>query len=247
MKRQVSRLIAGFFLLLLSPLVLFAQGGSPAPQPAMADQFTGNYKGSAKSPDGDIVLTLEIKSEKGKISGRLVTPQGEQPFTSSDFVGGKLTIKLGSGAGAGLLALQLRDGKAVGDWKAEGRTRAVEFQTVPVAADPSVAEVKKSPEPSDAELLAGEWDAAADAQGQAFPFTLTLKVAGENVTGTSSSQLGNSTISTGSWKDGKLAVVLDSANGQIALIATMVDGKLVGDYDFAGQLQGKWVATKKKP
>jgi hypothetical protein len=247
MKRQVSRPIAGFFLLLLSPLVLFAQGGSPAPQPATADQFAGNYKGSAKSPDGDIVLTLEIKSEKGKISGRLITPQGEQPFTSGDIVGGKLTIKLGSGADAGLLALQLRDGKAVGDWKGSGRTRAVEFQTVLVAADPSVAVVKKSPEPSAAELLSGEWDAAADAQGQAFPFTLTLKVEGENVTGSSSSQLGNSTISTGSWKDGKLAVILDSANGQIALIATMVDGKLVGDYDFAGQLQGKWVATKKKP
>jgi hypothetical protein len=27
----------------------------------------------------------------------------------------------------------------------------------------------------------------------------------------------------------------------------MVDGKLVGDFDYNGQLQGKWVATKKKP
>lgn len=247
MKRQVSKPIAAFFLLLLSPFVLFAQGGSPSPQPATADQFGGNYKGSAKSPDGDIALTLEIKSEKGKISGRLITPQGEQPFTSSDLVDGKLTIKLGSGAGAGSLALQLRDGKAVGDWTADGQTRAVEFQTAPAATDAPVAEVKKSPEPSPADVLTGEWDASADAQGQAFPFTLTLKVEGEKVTGTSSSTLGNSTISTGSWKDGKLAIVLDAANGPIALIATMTDGKLVGDYDFAGQLQGKWVAIRKKP
>jgi hypothetical protein len=247
MKRQLSKPIAAFFLLLISPLALFAQGGSSAPQPATADQFAGSYKGSAKSPDGDLALTLEIKSEKGKISGRLVTPQGEQPFTAGDIVGGKLTIKLGSGAGAGVLALQLRDGKAVGDWKADGRTRAVEFQTVLPATVVSVAEVKNSPEPSAAELLSGEWDAAADAQGQAFPFTLTLKVEGEKVTGGSSSSLGNSSISTGSWKDGKLAIVLDAANGPIALIATMTDGKLVGDYDFAGQLQGKWVATKRKP
>jgi hypothetical protein len=117
---------------------------------------------------------------------------------------------------------------------------------VVVATDAAVVGVK-SPEPSAAELLSGEWDAAADAQGQAFPFTLTLKVEGEKVTGASSSSLGNSTISTGTWKDGKLAIVLDAANGPIALIATMTDGKLVGDYDFAGQLQGKWVATKKKP
>ena len=247
MRRQVSKPIAAFFLLLLSPFALFAQGGSPAPQPATADQFGGNYKGNAKSPDGDIALTLEIKSDKGKISGRLVTPQGDQPFTSGEIIGGKLTIKLGSGAGAGVLALQLRDGKAVGEWKADGRTRAVEFQTVVNATNASVVEVKKSPEPSTAELLTGEWDAAADAQGQAFPFTLTLKVEGDNVTGSSSSSLGNSTISTGTWKDGKLAVILDAANGPIALIATIVDGKLVGDYDFAGQLQGKWVAEKKKP
>ena len=247
MTGQISKPIAAFFLLLLLPLVLFAQGGSPAVQPATGDQFGGNYKGSAKSPDGDIALTLDIKSEHGKISGRLITPQGEQPFTSGDIVDGKLTIKLGSGSGASVLALQLRDGKPVGDWKAGGRTRAVEFQRVIVATDGPVVEVKKSPEPSGAELLSGEWDAAADAQGSAFPFTLTLKVEGDNVTGSSSSQLGTSTISTGTWKDGKLAIVLDSANGQIALIATVVDGKLVGDYDFAGQLQGKWVATKKKP
>ena len=79
MKRQVSKPIAVVFLLLLSPLLLFAQGGPSAPQPATVDQFAGNYKGSAKSPDGDLALTLEIKSENGKISGRLVTPQGEQP------------------------------------------------------------------------------------------------------------------------------------------------------------------------
>src|SRR5437867_2395229 len=85
--------------------------------------------------------------------------------------------------------------------------------------------------------------AYADAQGQPFPFTLTLKLEGEKVTGSSSSQLGTSTISSGVWKEGKLTLLLDSNNGQIGLIATLVDGKLVGDYDFAGQLQGKWVGV----
>jgi len=94
--------------------------------------------------------------------------------------------------------------------------------------------------------ISGEWDAAADAQGQAFPFTLSLKQDGETVTGTSHSELGTSSVSTGTWKDGKLVLLLDSANGQIALVATMTDGKLTGDYDYAGQMQGKWIATKKK-
>ena len=38
------------------------------------------------------------------------------------------------------------------------------------------------------------------------------------------------------YKDGKLAVVLD---GNITLVATMIEGKLSGDYDFAGQSSGK--------
>lgn len=248
MKRRVSKPIAAFFLLLLSPLALFAQDGPATVKPPTADQFAGNYKGAAKSPDGDVALTLEIKSDKGKISGRLITPQGEQPFTSGEVVDGKLTIKLGAGSGAGQLALQLRDDKAVGEWKAGGPARPVEFKKFPLATEAAAAEVTKpATEASAAEVLTGEWDAAADVQGQAFPFLLSLKVDGDKVTGTSDSQLGNSTISSGSLKDGKLVLVLDSANGQTALIGTLVDGKLVGDYDYAGHLQGKWVATKKRP
>ena len=248
MKRRVSKLVAVFFLLLLSPLMLFAQDGAPTAKPPTVDQFVGNYKGTAKSPQGDIALSLEIKSDKGKISGRLITPKGEEPLTSGEVMVSKLTIKLGLGSGANQLVLQLRDDKAVGEWKTGGQTRAVEFRKVLPSTEATVAEVSKpATEPSTAEALAGEWEAAADVQGQPFPFVLSLKVEGDKVTGESSSQLGTSTISSGSWKDGKLAVVLEGSNGQIALIATMVDGKLAGDFDYAGQLSGKWVAVKKKP
>jgi hypothetical protein len=86
----------------------------------------------------------------------------------------------------------------------------------------------------------------ADAQGQAVPFTLVLKLDGEKLTGSSNSQLGSSTVSSGTWKDGKLAVVLDTGGGNITLVATMVEGKLSGEYDYMGQGSGKWVAQKKK-
>jgi len=245
-RKPLLKTVAGCFLLLLSALNLFAQSSAPVSKPT-ADQFVGNYKGTAADPAGAITLTLEIKTENGKISGRLLAPQKEQPLTSGDVVDGKLTVKTGTGNTAGTLVLQQRDKKLVGEWKVDGKTRQVELERVPAEKEPAAAEVKKVTEPSSAEVLTGVWDAAADAQGQAFPFTLTLKVEGEKVTGSSSSQLGESTISSGTWKDGKLAVVLDGTAGQVALIATLVDGKLSGDYDFAGQLQGKWVAAKKKP
>jgi hypothetical protein len=93
--------------------------------------------------------------------------------------------------------------------------------------------------------LTGEWDAVADANGQPFPFLLVLKVDGENVTGSSSSQLGEATMKSGSWKGGKLVFQLEGENGVISMSAVVIEGKLSGEFDYAGQLQGKWVAVKK--
>ena len=120
--------------------------------------------------------------------------------------------------------------KLVGDWIRGTNKGTVELTKFDPAAD----------------VISGEWDAVADAQGQPFPFTLTLKVEGEKVTGSSTSQLGTTQITTGTWKDGKLSIMMEGGAGQIAMMASIVEGKLSGDYDFAGQLSGKWVAIKKK-
>ena len=83
----------------------------------------------------------------------------------------------------------------------------IEFKKVPPAADAAAAPVASpatAPAPA-AVNLNGNWEAVADANGQPFPFALTLKIEGETVTGSSSSQLGESMIKSGTWKDGKLA------------------------------------------
>jgi hypothetical protein len=215
-------------LLLLSPLALCAQT-----QPPTADQFVGNYKGTAKMGSGEMDVTLEIRSANGKISGRAVAAGTEYQINSAQIVEGKLMLKLAT-ADAASLTLQQREDKLVGDWINGAQKGTVELKKV-------------AAEPSTAEFLTGQWDAAADANGQPFPFTLNLKVDGEKVTGTSTSELGTSTITSGAWKDGKLVFVLDSANGQIGMVAGIVDGKLVGDFDYSGQMTGKWAAVKKKP
>ncbi len=215
-------------LLLLSPLALCAQTQKPA-----ADQFAGTYKGTAKMGSGEMDVTLEVKSANGNISGRAVTAGTEYQITSGQVVDGKLTLKFGT-ANPASLVLQQREDKLVGDWIRGDQKGTVELKKI--AAEPSMAE-----------FLTGQWDGTADANGQPFPFLLTLKVDGEKVTGTSSSDLGTSPITTGSWKDGKLVFVLDSANGQIGMVATIIDGKLVGDFDLSGQMTGKWAAVKRKP
>jgi hypothetical protein len=213
-------------LILPSSLTVMAQVKDPG-----ADQFVGHYKGTVKRASGQTDVTIDIKSADGKFSGRAVTAEGEYPISSGEIAGGKLTLKFGAPAEGALLTLQKGEDKLTGDWVR--------------GADKGTVELKAA-EVFTAEMLNGEWDAVADAQGQPFPFLLTLKVDGEKVTGTSSSQLGTSPITSGTWKDGKLAIVLEGTAGQIAMGATMIEGKLSGEFDFAGQLSGKWVAIKKK-
>lgn len=199
--------------------VALAQGNQPA-------SVAGKYEGTAKSPDGDVHLVLELADDGGKISGQITSPHGVYKIAKGQMAAGVLTLE--AEGNKGKLTLKQKADVLSGDFTADGKTGPVEFKRA--AADE----------------ISGEWEAVADAQGQAVPFSLSLKLDGEKVTGSSSSQLGNSTISSGVWKDGKLALMLETGNGQIALVATMVEGKLSGDFDYAGQMSGKWVAQKKK-
>lgn len=191
--------------------------------------LSGKYEGTAKGSDGEIHLTLDLVDDGGKISGQVTSPHGLYKIVKAQMAAGVLTLDAEGSNSKGKLTLRQKNDVLSGDFTADGKTGAVEFRRA--AKDE----------------ISGEWEAVADAQGQAFPFSLSLKLDGEKVTGSSSSQLGTSNISSGVWKDGKLAIMLESGSGQIALVATIVEGKLSGDYDFSGQASGKWVAQKKKP
>ena len=225
--------------LIVLPVAAFGQTSEVnKPKQLTLEQFAGRYKGTAQSPTRDLALALEIKFQDGKLSGSLSESKITQQILSGEIADGKLVVHLQDSSGTARLTLEPRDGRLSGRWIiasgewgfAGGEPGVVRFERVTETSAPDIS---------------GEWDGAADAQGQAFPFTLTLKVEGDKVTGSSSSELGTTTISSGVWKDGKLAIVLESGSGQIGLVATVQDGKLVGDYDFAGQMQGKWVAVRK--
>ena len=198
------------------------------------DSISGKYVGVAKSAGAaDAELTLELKNEGGKITGSLISGQTKTEISDGTLLDGKLTLKLGEAAKDGVLTAKVDGGTLVGEWVAGSQTKAVELKRG--ATTEAAASVN----------LNGTWDGLADANGQGFPFTLTLKVEGEKVTGGSSSQLGDSNISEGTWKDGKLSFQLNGQNGAISMSATIVEGKLSGEFDYSGQLQGKWVAVRK--
>ena len=221
---------------LLGATVVFAQG---TPAPAKPTGITGNYEGNLKGQ----AVALELMTKDGKLQGRL--KNGEKTYELTEAaVNGEGTLSLTFGKD-GKLDGKTDGTKITGNWIAGPEKSPIELKRV---AAPAVAgsTATSAPVPAGAPVnLNGEWEAMADANGQPFPFLLTLKVEGEKVTGGSSSQLGEATIKEGTWKDGKLAFQLEGTNGIISMNATVIEGKLSGDFDYAGQLQGKWVAVKK--
>jgi hypothetical protein len=202
---------------------------------AQAPDVSGKYEGTVKTAGAaDATATLEIKNEAGKVSGRLVSGSATLEISEGTLADGKLSLKFGAVGKDGILNAKVEEDKITGDWIAGSTKKSVELKKVggAVAAAPKVD-------------LNGQWEAVADAQGQPFPFLLNLKLEGESVSGSSSSQLGESRIKTGTWKDGKLSLEIEGQNGAVILTAGVVDGKLSGEFDFSGQLSGKWVAVKK--
>src|SRR5207245_2896881 len=133
--RNAFRAQLSMFVIVVAAMMILAQAGS-------GPSLTGKYEGTAKGPDGEIHLTLDLTDDAGKISGQINSPHG-------------------------------------------------------------VYKIVKA-------------------------------------------QMGTSNIANGTWKYVKLAILLEAGAGQIVLKAVIVDGKFSGEYDFAGQSSGKWVAVKKK-
>jgi hypothetical protein len=216
----VTTAVASFALLLLASMV--------AAQPQTS--WAGKYAGVVKDDNGvEQKLALDIIEDSGKYSGTFTTANGSFKILKGQMANGVLTLDIEKpGGSSGQMSFKKNGEVLVATFTEAGKARSIDFRKAA------------------GEDISGEWEAVADANGQAFPFTLTLKTDGEKVTGSSNSQLGTANISTGTWKDGKLSIVLEGGNGNITMVASIVDGKLSGDFDFAGQMSGKWVAQKKK-
>ena len=226
---------------LLGSVVAFAQT-APA-------NISGTYEGMVKRPGAtaEEKVTLELKSEGGKVTGRATHGTMTADVTDGKFENGTLTLTLGNDV---KFVAKLDGDKLIGDATHGTDKMHMELKKVTAAASPAPATTAPSAAPAApaapaAFNLNGQWDGVADANGQPFPFLLTLKVDGETVTGSSSSQLGEATVKNGTWKDGKLSFELEGSSGTIVMSATVIDGKLSGEFDYSGQAQGKWVAIKK--
>jgi hypothetical protein len=223
---------------LLGSIVAFAQG---------TPNLNGTYEGMVKMPNmPEGKVSIELKSEGGKITGRAMHGPKTIEISEAKLENGTLTLHFDKDHA---FVGKVDGDKLVGEVSDGAQKFPIELKKVtPAAAAAPATAAAPAGAPAAAAAavnLDGQWDAIADANGQPFPFLLTLKVEGDKVTGSSSSQLGESVVKDGSWKDGKLMFQLEGQNGTISMSATVIEGKLSGEFDYAGQLQGKWVAQKK--
>ena len=240
-------------LITLSAVASAATFNYSSNSPAQAkDPLSGKYEGVAKSEQiGDIPLTVEIKNDNGKVSGKIDTPQGPAPITGGTFDNGKLTMKFDAGGNEGTVTAMLDGDKITGKWELAGQGGTLELKRAGMASSgaakpaPAAGAPAAGP-PAAGDPVSGEWDATADAGGTSLPFTLKLKLEGDKVTGSSESAQGSAPLSKGTYSNNKISFSLDTPNGSIGMTAMIKDGKMVGDFDFAGQMTGKWEATKKK-
>lgn len=255
LKMQSRKLITPMLIAVLMTLasVVSAASFNRSTNPAQTqDTLSGKYEGVAKSEQmGDIPLTVEIKNDNGKLSGKIDTPQGPAAITSGTFDNGKIVMKFDAGGNEGTVTATLVGDKISGKWELGGQGGALELKRAAMVAaappaSPAGGAAKTESAPAAAgDPISGDWEATADAQGTSIPFTLKLKLEGDKVTGTSDSAQGAAPLSKGTYSAGKISFSLDTPNGAIGMTGTVKDGKIVGDFDFAGQMTGKWEAKKK--
>jgi hypothetical protein len=209
------------------------------------DTVSGKYEGVAKSDQmGDLPLTVELKNDNGKISGKIDTPQGPAAITSGTYADGKITIKFDAGGNEGTVTATVNGDKISGKWELGGQGGPLELKKAGAVAAGGDAK-KEETKSATVDPLSGEWDGSAEAQGTNIPFTLKLKLDGEKVSGSSESAQGSVPISKGTFVANKLTFSLETPNGAIVLTGMVKEGKIAGEFDFAGQMTGKWEAKKK--
>ena len=92
--------------------------------------------------------------------------------------------------------------------------------------------------------ITGTWSCQAKGGSQGdTPFTLYLQQNGENVDGSVSSPLGDTSISSGTFKGDTLEIHIDSPDGEYVLIAKLDKGALSGTWTMSTD-KGTWEGKK---
>src|SRR5712692_11637699 len=151
---QLRKFATPLLIVTLMTLCALASAGSLNTQ--NKDALSGKYEGVAKSDQlGDIPITVEIKNDNGKLSGKIDTPQGPAAITGGTFDNGKIVMKFDAGGNEGTVTATLDGDKITGKWELAGQGGSLELKRASmVAAAPAPATPAA---PAAGDPLTGDW------------------------------------------------------------------------------------------
>ncbi len=106
----------------------------------------------------------------------------------------------------------------------------------------SVLGKEKRPKPG---KMAGTWECMSHGSSQGdMPFTLYLEHMGNDITGSVSSPIGGTDITSGTFKKRNLEIRLETPNGTYVLTAKLKKGRLNGEWSLDAGESGTWEGKK---
>src|SRR2546425_12875070 len=130
---QLRKFATPLLIVTLMTLCALASAGSLNTQ--NKDTLSGKYEGVAKSDQlGDIPITVELKNDNGKLSGKIDTPQGPAAITGGTFDNGKIVMKFDAGGNEGTVTATLDGDKISGKWELGGQGGPLELKRAAMTA-----------------------------------------------------------------------------------------------------------------
>ena len=241
-----TEFVMSFVLIALVGGTLCVGFTMPAQNNEPSNQFSGEWEGKFQVNGTTTPFTLELKVDGNKVSGRAASNHtGPGVITNGSLENGKLQFRLEFKSHEAIeMTAALKDERLVGEFRTEGFVANWEAtrkgQTAKQLESSNAAAVNRTAS------ISGSWEASLMAQGTTVPLSFDLKVAGDQITGTTNSEhLGESTIENGSWVDNKLQFAFTAHGISIKLIGSLKDGRLVGEFNASNGMQGQWEANRK--
>jgi hypothetical protein len=227
---------------LLSALAIAFVVLAPAAASAQTD-VTGDWAVTIESPQGPVTIDAVMKQAGEELNGTIVSPMGSVDFKgkvikdaievaySMDMQGNAVEIKMTGKVAGDTIAGNFNFG-GLGDvpWTAKRKPAGSAAAAAPAAAIPAAAPAASAG--GAAGDVSGKWDITFNMGGNPSPATGNFTQSGEKVTGTLSSQAGETPVTgTMSGQALKLAFVVETPQGALEITLT---GDLSGD-DLAGK------------
>ena len=227
-----------------------------APSAALAQvKLTGDWTVTVESPQGAASIDLSVKQTGEDLTGTITSPMGSVDFKGKvvkdaltvtyamNLQGNTIQITMTGTATADAIVGNLNFG-GLGDIPWSAKRKGAAGGGAAAAAPSSASADSPAAEALD---VSGKWDVTFNIAGNPMPASASFTQAGDKVTGTISSQAGDTAITgTMSGKALKLEFNVETPQGQISITMTgdVGPGGIMGKAMIVGLGDTEWTATR---